>query len=163
MLLSEAALRKYYEHHDAKSAKEGKDPEVKWSHTDVDLSQIPEGKWKAKFENLIEKYRGVFATDPEALPPPMAGGPVVVQLKEGYTPTTVKRRTRWGVNQNRAQTEWARKALKSGLVERAPRSEWSSRLLIVPKPAPGQRKITKGHSLRYVGDWVAVNTMIKPL
>ena len=109
---------------------------------------------------ILHKYRDVFASSPDDIPPPMKGvEPHVFKMKSDVKPIYCKR-PNWGPHQRKFLTLWTKKAIEQGLMEPAPKSQWASRPVIVGKFRGQTAKSDTPDGMRVCVDFTAVNEYI---
>ena len=111
-------------------------------------------------KSICQKYRNVFASNPDEIPPPLKDAkPHVFKMKEGCKPIYCKR-PNWGPCQRRYLEQWTRKAIEQGLMEPAPESEWASRPVLVGKYRGNTSKKDVPDGIRTCVDFTRVNEFI---
>ena len=87
---------------------------------------------------LNEQYKVAFQPTETGLCKPMVHPPVNLKLKANYKQTAQKPQV-FGEWTSQYATHLTKEHLKTGLLERAPRSAWSSRTHFALKAAQGER------------------------
>ena len=134
------------------------------SPDDVIIGEALSPAQKKRVKQLVtQKFRHVFMTSPDDIPPALPGVPPIKwNLKEGATPIQC-RKPNWGPAQKKWLTDWVLKALKAGLIVRAEGSEWASRPVLVPKYRGDNPKGAVPDDIRLCIDYIAINALIKKL
>ena len=118
----------------------------------------PEQKHTVKA--ILNKYKDVFASSPDDIPPPMKGvEPHVFKMKQDVQPIYCKR-PNWGPHQRKFLELWTKKAIRQGLLEPAPKSQWASRPVLVGKYRGKTAKTDVPDGIRVCVDFTAVNEFI---
>ena len=111
-------------------------------------------------KSICQKYRSVFASSPDEIPPPLKDAkPHVFKMKEGCKPIYCKR-PNWGPCQRKYLEQWTKKAIEQGLMEPAPESEWASRPVLVGKYRGNTSKKDVPDGIRTCVDFTRVNEFI---
>ena len=130
---------------------------------DIKFDECITSEQKAKLMRTIQSYPSVFSKSPSGLPTPMKGVPKhSFILKEGAKPIYC-RRPYWGPQTREFLRKWTKWALKEGLIERAPRSPWASRIVLAPKYRGGTAKSQTPDDIRVCVDFTGVNQMIQKI
>ena len=139
----------------------GTDKEPKQcSIEDVEISGDFSPEQVRLVKSICQKYRDVFASSPDEIPPPLKDAkPHVFKMKEGCKPIYCKR-PNWGPCQRKFLEQWTRKAIKQGLMEPAPDSEWASRPVLVGKYRGNTSKKDVPDGIRICVDFTRVNDFI---
>ena len=112
---------------------------------------------------IILSYPTVFSKSPKGLPAPMRGIPEhKFILREGTKPTYC-RRPYWGPKTREYLNKWTTWALQEGLIERAPKAAWASRIVLAPKYKGSTAKSETPDDLRVCVDFTAVNQSIQKI
>ena len=111
-------------------------------------------------KSICQKYRSVFASSPDEIPPPLKDAkPHVFKMKAECKPLYCKR-PNWGPCQRKYLEQWTRKAIEQGLMEPAPDSEWASRPVLVGKYRGNTSKRDVPDGIRTCVDFTRVNDFI---
>ena len=139
----------------------GSDKEPKQcSIDDVEISEDFSPEQKRLVTSICQKYRSVFASSPDEIPPPLKDAkPHVFKMREGCKPLYCKR-PNWGPCQRKYLEQWTRKAIEQGLMEPAPESEWASRPVLVGKYRGNTSKKDVPDGIRTCVDFTRVNEFI---
>ncbi len=139
----------------------GSDKEPKQcSIKDVVISEDFSPEQKRLVTSICHKYRTVFTSSPDIIPPPLKDAkPHVFKMKEGCKPIYCKR-PNWGPCQRKYLEQWTRKAIEQGLMEPAPESEWASRPVLVGKYRGNTSKKDVPDGIRTCVDFTRVNEFI---
>ncbi len=139
----------------------GSDKEPKQcSIDDVEIAKDFSPEQVRLVKSICQKYRSVFASSPDEIPPPLKDAkPHVFKMKEGCKPIYCKR-PNWGPCQRKYLEQWTRKAVEQGLMEPAPESEWASRPVLVGKYRGNTSKKDVPDGIRTCVDFTRVNDFI---
>jgi len=154
-LISEKLMSRYLE----KTGGSDKEPN-QCSIKDVVIAEDFTPEQVQRVKTICQKYKDVFASSPDDIPPPMKEAkPHVFKMKEGIKPIYCKR-PNWGPAQRKYLEQWTRKAIAQGLMEPAPRSQWASRPVLVGKYRGQTAKGDVPDGIRTCVDFTAVNEFI---
>ena len=154
-LIAEKLMLRYLE----KTGGSDKEPK-QCSIEDVEISDDFTQGQKRRVKDICREYKDVFASSPDEIPPPMKDAePHVFKMKEGIKPIYCKR-PNWGPAQRRYLEQWTKKAIKQGLLEPAPNSQWASRPVLVGKYRGQTAKGDVPDGIRTCVDFTAVNEFI---
>ena len=151
-------LNRYSTLHTSTTSKQPK--QVSFEDVVMGMDLTPEQLVQARA--LVKAYQDIFMKSPDDIPPALKVPPVEWQLKGGAKPVRCKK-PNWGPAQRAFLTHWTKKALKQGLIKRAEKSRWASRLVLVPKYRGDTPKGSIPDDIRVCVDYIAVNEQIKRL
>ena len=139
----------------------GSDKEPKQcSIDDVEIHKSFSMKQRRQIKDICHRYRKVFASSPDEIPPPMKDAtPHVFKMKKDVKPIYCKR-PNWGPSQRKYLEQWTKKAIRQGLMEPAPNSQWASRPVLVGKYRGTTAKTDVPDGIRTCVDFTAVNEYI---
>ena len=127
---------------------------------DVIISSEFTPEQKSLTSTICQKYKDVFASSPDDIPPPMRDAtPHVFKMRKGIKPIYFKR-PNWGPAQRKYLEQWTRKAVEQGLMEPDPDSQWASRPVLVGKYRGEKAKGDVPDGIRTCVDFTAVNEFI---
>ena len=153
--ISEKIMKQYME----KNGGTDKEPK-QCTIDDVVIAEDFTPEQKRTVKAILHKYRDVFASSPDDIPPPMKGvEPHVFKMKQDVKPIYCKR-PNWGPHQRKFLTLWVQKAIDQDLIEPAPKSQWASRPVIVGKFRGKTAKTDVPDGMRVCVDFTAVNEFI---
>ena len=154
-LISEKIMKQYMD----KNGGTDKEPK-QCTIEDVVIAEDFTPEQKQTVKAILHKYRDVFASSPDDIPPPMKGvEPHVFKMKKDVKPIYCKR-PNWGPYQRKFLKLWTKKAIKQGLMEPAPKSQWASRPVLVGKYRGQTAKTDVPDGIRVCVDFTAVNEFI---
>jgi hypothetical protein len=154
-LISEKIMKQYMD----KNGGTDKEPK-QCTIEDVVIAEDFTPEQRQTVKAILHKYKDVFASSPDDIPPPMKGvEPHVFKLKEDVKPIYCKR-PNWGPHQRKFLKLWTKKAIQQGLMEPAPKSQWASRPVLVGKFRGQTAKTDVPDGIRVCVDFTAVNEFI---
>ena len=157
-MIAEKIMERYLQ----KSGGSDKEPK-QCSIDDIVIAEDFTPAEKQRVKDICQKYREVFASNPDEIPPPMKDAePHVFKMKRDVKPIYCKR-PNWGPAQRRYLEQWTRKAIAQGLMEPAPDSQWASRPVLVGKYRGTTAKTDVPDGIRTCVDFTAVNEHIVKL
>ena len=127
----------------------------------LDISPHMSEEDRAELMRIVLKYRSVFASHTNTLPPAMEKvKPHVFKLKPGAKPVQVPC-PRFGAAKRKLIMQWVKWGLESGLLEPADGSEYASRLHLAAKFGPHTSKDKPPDGIRITWAGVEVNDTIE--